>query len=1095
MRCRLVSNGQSAPSLVLAVGGTIVPPGSYCRSSSTSSTSNALIARSCRSARGPSCCHLTTAIVGLAPLSKTNKVAAGCVRALSSSSPSLAPPSSPKNRDVPKSKNSVASPKSPVSRLRDLLGHEYVSKRAIMACLDEINAPDAAQHRAALTPTHLRRAVQLLFFSPHVAPVEIGSADHETVASLMRCKGMDPRFIEYNLLVGVVDRLDAHRSMAFLRAMELDDGVVPDVTTYEALARALALRGDGPGAAQIMRAMAARGVHVSDRMRHAVLLGYSRAARPWPGLAHLREWMASRTAAKTTAGGPVHLPPSRVLLYSVVMAGMARAGLKQAVRELRAELDSLMAMSRPVRSEADGGRDGDDVFRSNVAVITRNIEMRAALARERSWPSDETDRNVQSAFKLLQRMAESKREYPRADTFNTLIAGTFINEDPRKGLDSFAAMTKQFGVSPDVITFNTLIYFTGRRGMLLNAMQLYSRLVESGHQPNLRTYSVLINVFVRNEDLEAAVECYKDLLLAGLAPTRYIYYTLMIGFARAGDRLNGMKYYQALKLSRIPITPFANVILTVLDFQTGDVRSAMERLRSELLNATSRGKAPPRPSANERANMGQLFGNNSPAAEDSRDDPLQIGFPFSQMHSIILSKLASIAAPPLSATEEQSERTGSGLAENVFSGDSDAMFSFNSPLPASSPQLVAVDAALDFLEYARNVSGVWFFPGSTYDELASSIKKLGDVERLERLVQLAISQSPERADPEDIQSSREGADWEDRVPKTSTLGKVPPPYWTRVIGVLKAGVIEVLSMRTKKWTLTRTQGNAPLEQGLRTAFERAWPILRELRPQRRPDDSDEPAGGAPPSAAEEGRFPVPMSLMTSSYNRVLHMVARFPQAFLAVLEEMGARGIKQDDVTFRAILSFAQRQKSADLVWKSWLRFVEWAESQHAGSDGGGGTSKATGGEDEDAQTAASPAAAAPSSHAGIPPVPHGLVADLSDPKTPASTAVRYERVLRQAFLFFVRQRNLARAEHVLQSAERRFNLRLLDRPPKWVVKALGDVEGEVAARGWVVRELLDGDEGTAAVDEREEGADGGGREAGGRAGWSSMMDTLEGLD
>ncbi|CAN0535712.1 unnamed protein product, partial [Ectocarpus sp. 8 AP-2014] len=51
----------------------------------------------------------------------------------------------------------------------------------------------------------------------------------------------------------------------------------------------------------------------------------------------------------------------------------------------------------------------------------------------------------------------------------------------------------RYGVTPSVITFNTLIDACGRAGDIDRARQVFSRLSQAGLSPNDRTFSALIH--------------------------------------------------------------------------------------------------------------------------------------------------------------------------------------------------------------------------------------------------------------------------------------------------------------------------------------------------------------------------------------------------------------------------------------------------------------------------------------------------------------------------------------------------------------------------------------------------------------------------
>ncbi|RVW44758.1 Pentatricopeptide repeat-containing protein [Vitis vinifera] len=107
------------------------------------------------------------------------------------------------------------------------------------------------------------------------------------------------------------------------------------------------------------------------------------------------------------------------------------------------------------------------------------------------------------------------------------------------------------GVSPDIVTYNSLIYGFCREGRMREALRLFREI--NGATPNHVTYTTLIDGYCRVNDLEEALrlrevmevegltlvlrygvcnEVKKKMLEAGLKPDQFTFKALIHGFCK-----------------------------------------------------------------------------------------------------------------------------------------------------------------------------------------------------------------------------------------------------------------------------------------------------------------------------------------------------------------------------------------------------------------------------------------------------------------------------------------------------------------------------------------------------------------------------------
>ncbi|KAE9617865.1 putative tetratricopeptide-like helical domain-containing protein [Lupinus albus] len=118
--------------------------------------------------------------------------------------------------------------------------------------------------------------------------------------------------------------------------------------------------------------------------------------------------------------------------------------------------------------------------------------------------------------------------------FNSLIrsygeAGLF-----KESMKLFQIM-KSVGVSPSVVTFNSILSILLRRGRTTMAKEVYDEmLVTYGVTPDVYTYNILIRGFCRNSMIDEGFRFFKEMTSLDCNPDVVTYNTLVDGLCRAG---------------------------------------------------------------------------------------------------------------------------------------------------------------------------------------------------------------------------------------------------------------------------------------------------------------------------------------------------------------------------------------------------------------------------------------------------------------------------------------------------------------------------------------------------------------------------------
>ncbi|XP_051143511.1 pentatricopeptide repeat-containing protein At1g02060, chloroplastic [Andrographis paniculata] len=145
-------------------------------------------------------------------------------------------------------------------------------------------------------------------------------------------------------------------------------------------------------------------------------------------------------------------------------------------------------------------------------------------------------RNLNTARNfLLSIPKKSDFTVPLTDKFfNTLIrsygdAGLF-----QESIKVFKAM-KSMGISPSVVTFNSLFTILFRRGKVGMVYEVFDEMLRTfGVKPDLYTFSILIRGFCKNSMVDEAFRMFKEMESFDCRPDVVTYSTIVDGLCQAG---------------------------------------------------------------------------------------------------------------------------------------------------------------------------------------------------------------------------------------------------------------------------------------------------------------------------------------------------------------------------------------------------------------------------------------------------------------------------------------------------------------------------------------------------------------------------------
>uniref|UniRef100_A0A803KMQ3 Pentatricopeptide repeat-containing protein n=1 Tax=Chenopodium quinoa TaxID=63459 RepID=A0A803KMQ3_CHEQI len=141
-----------------------------------------------------------------------------------------------------------------------------------------------------------------------------------------------------------------------------------------------------------------------------------------------------------------------------------------------------------------------------------------------------TDKGVAPDITVLYLM---KGITPDVVTYNTLIDGLCKTNRLTLARELFTDM-QAHGVTPDVFTYNSLLDCLCKSAQLDEAVALLEDMEDTGIKPDIVTYNILIDSLCKAGQLEDAANFFSNLVIKGLQPSFRTYNILVKGFCKKG---------------------------------------------------------------------------------------------------------------------------------------------------------------------------------------------------------------------------------------------------------------------------------------------------------------------------------------------------------------------------------------------------------------------------------------------------------------------------------------------------------------------------------------------------------------------------------
>lgn len=127
---------------------------------------------------------------------------------------------------------------------------------------------------------------------------------------------------------------------------------------------------------------------------------------------------------------------------------------------------------------------------------------------------------LDSVYFQLESLSRAERPYKSVAALNCIILGCANIWDLDRAYQTFESIGSAFGLTPDIHSYNGLMYAFGKLKKTHEASKVFEHLVSLGVKPNAKSYSLLVDAHLINRDVKSALAVIDDMIAAGFKPLK-----------------------------------------------------------------------------------------------------------------------------------------------------------------------------------------------------------------------------------------------------------------------------------------------------------------------------------------------------------------------------------------------------------------------------------------------------------------------------------------------------------------------------------------------------------------------------------------------
>ncbi|KAK4598781.1 hypothetical protein RGQ29_016009 [Quercus rubra] len=127
---------------------------------------------------------------------------------------------------------------------------------------------------------------------------------------------------------------------------------------------------------------------------------------------------------------------------------------------------------------------------------------------------------LDSVYFQLENLSRADPPYKSVAALNCIILGCANIWDLDRAYQTFEAISSSFGLTPNIHSYNALMFAFGRLKKTFEASRVFEHLVGLGVKPNAMSYSLLVDAHLINRDPKAALSVIDEMVTAGFVPSK-----------------------------------------------------------------------------------------------------------------------------------------------------------------------------------------------------------------------------------------------------------------------------------------------------------------------------------------------------------------------------------------------------------------------------------------------------------------------------------------------------------------------------------------------------------------------------------------------
>ncbi|KAF2294996.1 hypothetical protein GH714_030030 [Hevea brasiliensis] len=120
----------------------------------------------------------------------------------------------------------------------------------------------------------------------------------------------------------------------------------------------------------------------------------------------------------------------------------------------------------------------------------------------------------------LENLSRAESPYKSVAALNCIVLGCANVWDLDRAYQTFEAIGSSFGLTPDIHSYNALMYAFGRLKKTFEAARVFEHMVSLGIKPNSTSYSLLVDNHLINRDVKSALSVIDEMVSVGFVPSK-----------------------------------------------------------------------------------------------------------------------------------------------------------------------------------------------------------------------------------------------------------------------------------------------------------------------------------------------------------------------------------------------------------------------------------------------------------------------------------------------------------------------------------------------------------------------------------------------